>query len=333
MSYNLTQAKDAMVADLEAAQAEYLASLERISSFTLPGQFNIPTTLFPRPEAFDTLTTSFSTIRDIISNIEYEPPTRPQSLIVEQPERYTDHVWEAQEMEDVASSLSRYISEERLASVNSPQEALMQETLRSQEEIDKRELEQNMYKLHSDWADSGFEGTPDGLFFDAAWLTQQYNEKRFGKTRNAFEDTAKFAQNSFQWSHALALQVEQIHADFAIECASIYKSNIQNIIKIYMADVDAALKKLEAETKQAQAVLIFKDLETDQDTLYIELQLEKYRAELEVFMSGFISTISSNSDLSIAKLDAAKSVAEGYKGLFSAISARFSDVNLQVTES
>jgi hypothetical protein len=336
MSDNLQALETQTSAELNKLKSEFASKLDTIQGFVdsfteeggVPGAYT---------DAVSITIASVDSLQSALDGITFNTPNRPAGLEANQPEKYKTHVWEAWQIDGLENKLMNIVQIsdtgilKELSAVNITTD--FQEALYNyQRTNDIRDLEYELDVLDGKWAADGYVLPPDALVHNRSWLVARFDEKRTDRTRNIFSEIAKLAQQNVQWAYENGIKIEQLHADFAIQYAKIFKDIIEAIVAVYKADVEIAIAQLEAEIKKLQAEIEVAKLEISRDETEMKLKVDQANSRLGSFVSAYGASIQANTTNTGHRITAATNVANGYQAIFSAWGGRYTGLNVQTNK-
>lgn len=331
-SVNLSTYQKTVGSLLETVKSEFKTKLNDIQDFIdnyteygpVAGAYTNP---------IDITIKSVDDLNSLITDIVFNPPTRPAGLEAQQPEKYKTHVWEAWQIDGLENKIMEVVTTSDLGilkelSGTAVDVGLQEAMYNYQRTIDQRDLEYELDILDGKWAADGYSLPPDALVHNRSWLVARYDEKRTDRTRNVFSEIAKLAQQNVQWAHENGIKIEQLHADFAIRYASIFKDIIDAIVAVYKADVDVAIAELEANIKKLQAEIEVAKLNITRDETEMKLKVEQANNRLGSYVSSYNARMQANVAVAGHRIQSATNVAEGYKAIFNAHGGQYTGISL-----
>jgi hypothetical protein len=280
---------------------------------------------------------SLSDVSATLDNIIFHPPQPPAGLTSEQPQKYKNHVWEAWQINGLEDKLMNIVTTadvgvlKELSGVGIPI-ALQESMYLYQQDIDRQDLEYSLDVLDGKWAADGYALPPDALVYNRAWEIERYNQKRTDRTRNIYADIAKLAQQNVQWAYENGIKIEQMHADFAINYAKIYKDIIDAIVSVYKAQVEIAIAEMEGHIKKLNAQIEVAKLNIDKESTEMKLKVEQANSRFGTWVKAYGDSIAANTEITKSRIGAANNVASGYQSMFNSQATQFTDINLETTK-
>lgn len=282
---------------------------------------------------------SIATSTDIetkLAGITFTAATRPDGLKT-QPKQYNGHTYDAPEIADFEAKLLDIVKIsdvgilKELSGVNIT-EGLQEALYGYQRTNDIRDLEYELEALDGKWASDGYSFPPDALVHNRSWLVARFDEKRTDRTRNIFSEIAKMAQQNVQWAYENGIKIETLHADFDIRYASAYKDFVSALVDIYRVDTENATNTFEVSIKKLITQLEADKLEIGRDEAYAKLAVEQVLGRTSAYVNTLTAAMSANANYFGHRVDASKSVAEGYKAIFAAWGGQYSAIDLKATK-
>jgi len=335
MAVNLSGWQQGLATKIAAAKSDFLDALSDDENFIDAYQSEI--TPSPKNTYTDPLVIALADIDAIQESLDtatFVLPDLPPALANPDTQKYKDHVFYDQKLDDMEAKAASFFSGfDRMSGFSFSAEDLqtaVQDALYSYEyELDEEDLKTKLDGDAFRWAADGYEKAPGAMSYQMAQSIAAFDRERTNKTRTTFGQLAETIQQNMQWSYENGIAIERLHMDFAIKYSEMSKQLIEASIDAYIAEIDKRKQELFAQLKKSDDLVRALRIDVTADIKELELELNENNARLSASISNFAQYISARASLIQDQIAMANNIKDGYEAIFSTYGAAFIGVSYE----
>jgi hypothetical protein len=223
-------------------------------------------------------------------------------------ERYRAHIWQGVNLDSMQGKIMQWIENGGVGISPELQDAIFDQG----RERDLRTLKDEMDMAGARTGARGFRYPNSMTRTLQNQALARYSDKKADLSREIIKVIADLAQKNVQFAMAQDVDIEKLHADFAIRYADLYRNINKDILDRFRVEQEARIVEFEGKLKTLGLDI---EIQLKNATLSMEHQqqlLETWKTQVSILTERGKAQIEQSKQASAVKLSAASKIAEVY---------------------